>query len=116
MATLKRVETVEPDRPSDVAAGIPRDLETICLKCLEKDWSKRYPRAEALANDLRRYLGGEPILARAVGRIERTVKWSRRRPAAAAAIVLAGLLAITIVAGALWHIRELQQFNAQLVQ
>jgi hypothetical protein len=71
---------------------LPVDLETICLKCLEKEPPKRYENAEALADDLRRFLTGEPILARPVGTMHRMVKWAKRRPA------LAGLVGVSIVA------------------
>ena len=71
---------------------MPRDLVTVCLKCLQKAPSKRYPSAEALADDLRRFLDGQPILARQTPSWERGIKWARRRPA------LAGLYALAVVA------------------
>ena len=69
--TLLLVMTQEPTAPSKLRAGIPRHLETICLKCLEKDPTKRYRSAEALAEELERWLRHEPIEARATGRVER---------------------------------------------
>ena len=73
--------------------GLPRDLETICCRCLAKEPEQRYPSAAALAEDLDRYLSDRPILARPAGPIERTVRWSRRNPRVA---VLLGLLAVVI--------------------
>jgi hypothetical protein len=66
---------------------VPKDLETICLKCLEKDPRKRYTRAEGLAEDLRRFVAGEPVAARPVSLAGRVVKWGRRPPAVAALLV-----------------------------
>ena len=89
---LASVLSDEPAPPSRLAPKVPRDLETICLKCLSKEPARRYASAEALAEDLRRFLADEPVQARPVGRLERAVKWARRRPTAAA------LLGVTVLA------------------
>jgi WD40 repeat protein/tRNA A-37 threonylcarbamoyl transferase component Bud32 len=92
LATLTLVAEKDPVPPRLLNPRVDRDLETVCLKCLEKDPARRYPTAEALADDLRRYLNGEPISARRLGAVGRGLKWVRRRPAAAA------LLAVTLLA------------------
>ena len=99
METIQQVLTREPVRPRTLEPSTPRDLETICLKCLEKDAAKRYPTAEALALDLRNYLHHRPLTARPVGVLSRSWRWCRRNPALAAALGLAttALLAVAIV-------------------
>jgi len=92
--TLRQVTDRDPVSPRHLQPTVPRDLETICLKCLEKEPRKRYHSAVSLADDLARYLAHKPIMARPVGPIERLVKWSRRNPAVAA---LSGALAVVIV-------------------
>jgi WD40 repeat protein len=96
MDTLLQVVRDETLPPSRIRHRVPRDLETICLKCLEKDPRRRYASAEALADDLSRFQRGEPILARPVGTLGRLVKWARRRPAVA---TLLGLMAMLTVVG-----------------
>jgi WD40 repeat protein len=95
---LRQVVEREPSRPSSINARVDRDLEIICLKCLQKDPSRRYGSAEAMAEDLERWLDGRPILARPAGSVERFWRWSRRNPAIAglSALVLLVLLAAVI--------------------
>jgi serine/threonine protein kinase len=81
--TLVQVLNLDPVPPARLQPKVPRDLETICLKCLRKEPAERYGSAEELADDLRRFLEGQPIRARRAGRVERLVKWVKRRPAAA---------------------------------
>ena len=94
MDTVKQVIEQEPVSPSRVQYHVPRDLETICMKCLQKEPRKRYATAKDMADDLNRYLRGEPIKARRTPPIERAVKWAKRRPAKATALafVTLGLL------------------------
>ena len=96
IATIRMVLDGEVVPPRSLIPGVPRDLDTICLKALQKPAHRRYESAEALAEDLRRYLDGEPITARPIGRPERAVKWVRRHPTTAAMIGtgVAGLVAL----------------------
>ncbi|MBX9580057.1 MAG: serine/threonine protein kinase, partial [Gemmataceae bacterium] len=97
--TVLQVIKDDPLPPVRVQPGVPRDLDTIVLKCLNKAPEQRYPSAFALAEDLRRFLAGEPIVARPLGPWGRGVKWARRHPAAAAfaAVTVAATLAVVAV-------------------
>src|SRR5262249_27131431 len=95
LQTLMRLLKEEPVPPSRLQPGVSPDLETICMKCLQKDPRLRYESAGALADDLRRYQAGEAILARPVGRAERGWGWCKRHPRIA---FLYGVVAVLVVA------------------
>ena len=86
--TIMQVIEQEPVRPTVLQSKIPRDLETICLKCLQKDPHRRYTTAQDLADDLRRFLDRRPILARPTGWVEHGIKWIRRKPTTATLVAL----------------------------
>jgi WD40 repeat protein len=95
--TLLQVQRDEPVPPSRLRPKVPRDLETVCLKCLEKGTHRRYPTAQALAEDLGHWLAGRPIAARPVTVVERAGRWGRRNPALALASGLAALALAAVV-------------------
>ncbi|MBN9118442.1 MAG: protein kinase [Planctomycetes bacterium] len=96
--TLTRIRYGEPTSPRRLQPTVPRDLATICLNCLHKDPGRRYASAAALADDLRRFRAGEPIVARPTPSWEKAWKWCRRRPTHAALVAVGVLL---LVAGAI---------------
>lgn len=106
---LRQVQNTEPVHPRRLIPTLPADLETICLKCLQKEPPRRYGSAGELAEDLGHFLSGEPIRARAVGRVERFVLGCRRRPIFAA--LWAGLLAAVLLGltGVFWQWRRAEQ-------
>ena len=112
--TVLQVLSDEPVPPRRLNPSIPGDLETICLKCLEKEPASRYSSASTLAEELGRYLSGEPIRARAVGPLERARKWARRRPAAAGLVAVStiGVVALSLT-GFFWSM-QLRRFNTNL--
>ena len=97
LETVRQVTSLDPVPPSRLQPQVPRDLELICLHCLEKAPRKRYASAAALEEDLQRFLGGRPILARATSTWERAWKWARRRPLAAGSSVAAAAALICII-------------------
>jgi serine/threonine-protein kinase len=114
LETVRQVMVEEPVPLRRLQPRVPRDLQTICLKCLEKSPHRRYPSAAALAEDLQRFLAGEPIQARPAGVGERLVKWARRRPAVAAVIGIS-TVALLVVLGlvTLSHV-QLESANQKL--
>ena len=107
--TIMQVISEEPVAPRKLNSSLPVDLETICLKCLQKDVHRRYESAEALANDLRRFQADEPIHARPVSVVTRGLKWAKRRPAAAGMLGISAAALVALLTGGLWY-------NAQLVK
>lgn len=121
METLCQVAEGEVVAPSKLRHGLPEDLETICLKCLERKPEARYADARALADDLRRFQDREPILARRTPRLRRAVQWAGREPVAAAFLVLSLLLLAMLLAVAGYYsihlhrrIEETETLNARL--
>src|SRR5205814_4723138 len=110
--TLEQVRSREPVAPRQLQPKVPRDLELICLQCLRKEPEKRYPSGAELADELRRFVNGEPVRARPVGRAERLGRWCRRYPgmAALSAAVFALLLAtLAVTSLGYWRVSQANQ-------
>jgi WD40 repeat protein/serine/threonine protein kinase len=107
--TLNLVTNTEPVSPRLLNPGLPRDLETICLKCLEKEPKKRYRTAQALAEEVDRFLLDEPILARPVSRRERVWRWCTRKPALAGSLAALVVAMAAGMAGVTWQWRRAEQ-------
>jgi WD40 repeat protein len=114
--TIRQVLGDDPIAPRVLRHEIPRDLETICLCCLNKDPARRYRTAAALAEDLGRFLAGRPIAARPASLGQRMVKWARRHPAQAALAALALIVGISTAGGMAWTNAWLRAHNERLRQ
>jgi tetratricopeptide (TPR) repeat protein len=98
LETIDQVRTHDPIPPDRLQPAVPRDLQTVCLKCLEKDPARRYASADDLADDLDRFLRGEPVKARPIGIAGRSWKWARRRPTVAALLALCVMSVVALAA------------------
>lgn len=115
METLLQVLEKEPVAPRQLNPAIDEDLQTICLKCLEKDPPRRYVGAAELQDELNRYLAGEPIIARPIGRIERAWRWCKRKPTLASLIaVAASLMLVLSIGGPLVAIQQARFAKEQI--
>ncbi len=106
LETLRQAASDEPLAPSRLQPSVPRDLDTICLKCLEKEPGRRYAGARALADDLGRYLRGAALAARPVGRVERVGRWCRRNPSLAGMTALLVLVVLGGLGGIVYEWRQ----------
>ncbi|MBK8479515.1 MAG: protein kinase, partial [Opitutaceae bacterium] len=113
---LNLVQTVEPPAIRQLVPSVPRDLETICLKCLDRDPSRRYATAAALEEDLASFQDGRPILARPISRAEQLVRWTRRRPELAAIWMLVFVVAAGATTAAVRIAREQTRTAAALAE
>lgn len=113
---LEQVKRVEPVPVRRLNVSVPEDLETICLKCLEKDPHRRYPSAGAVVEELGRFLGGESILAKPLGAVGRAWKWAQRRPLVAGLGVGLALALLGGLAGVTWQWRRAQAEASRATQ
>ena len=116
LETLELVRNQEPVPPTRLQPKVPTDLETICLKALQKDPAKRFPDAAAMAEDLRRFLDGEPIVARPVGTPERLWRWCKRNPRVAGLAAAVVLMGFAITVGSAAFAASLKTLNGELAK
>ena len=109
---LDKLRNEEPARLRDLNPSVPRDLETICLKCLESSPDYRYASAEALAQDLRHIVAGEPIAARPLGRFKRSARWMRRHRVAVSLLALSMVGAVGLSLVSLWYSDRLESVQS----
>ncbi len=114
--TLELARNQEPVPPTRLQPKVPTDLETICLKALQKEPAKRFPDAAAMAADLRSFLDGKPIVARPVGTLERLWRWSKRNPRVAGLAAAVVLMGLAITAGSAAFIVSLETLNGELAK
>ncbi|WP_250846652.1 serine/threonine-protein kinase [Aquisphaera insulae] len=114
LETLELARTQEPVPPTRLQPKLPTDLETICLKALQKDPARRFADAAAMAEDLRRFLDGEPIVARPVAAPERFWRWCKRNPRVAALAGVIALMGIGITVGSAAFASSLRKLNGEL--
>jgi len=110
--TLQQVQHTDPISPRLLNPAVPRDLETICLKCLEKEPRQRYATAQELADELGRFLNGESVRARPVGPAGKAWRWCRRKPALTGALAACALVLVSGIAGITWQWRR-AELNAK---
>jgi tetratricopeptide (TPR) repeat protein len=116
MATLQQVVGEDPAPPTRLNSRVPRDLETICLKCLRKEPEHRYASARALGEDLTRFLEGRPIQARPLSRAARLWRWCRRNPMAAALLATALALVALASGGGVWFVQQRAERQAEMAR
>jgi WD40 repeat protein/tRNA A-37 threonylcarbamoyl transferase component Bud32 len=115
---LQKVINDDPPGPRTLDSRVPKDLDTICLKCLEKEPGRRYATARDLASDLQRFTAGEPIAARRIGLVGRTLRWARRNRAIALllAATMTALLGTAIISSYFYGWREATLYTSLLEQ
>jgi serine/threonine-protein kinase len=116
LETLELVRNQEPVPPRRLQPSVPTDLETICLKALQKDAARRFADTATMAEDLRRFLDGEPIVARAVSTSERFWRWCKRNPKVACLAAVIMLMGLAITAGSATFAASLKALNGKLAE